>query len=299
MRNAVAYQTSILDTDRMNTYYILIVEKFGLKFLVAIISICVAGVSTGGSANILSAEEVMRKVDNRYDGDSSIAHSTLILIDKKGRERIRQIKIYSKDYDKDTKNLSLINSPPDISGTAYLYFDYEDSDKDDDSWLFLPSMQKIKRVAASDKSESFFGSDFTYSDINGLNLDWYSFRFIKQSEFVDGHDTWVIELTPKKAYKSIAEIETGYTKHVFWVRKDNFFIIKGKLFLKRQAKIKYFKATDLQKIDGVWVAKKQQMVTTKNNKKRSASVIVINSVTYNNSLADEIFNPETLHRGNR
>ena len=76
-----------------------------------------------------SAEEVMRRVDEREAGDSSVSDITLVLIDRRERQRIRNLKLYSKNYGEDTKTLSLFESPADIRGTAepmaHTRFSYE------------------------------------------------------------------------------------------------------------------------------------------------------------------------------
>lgn len=77
----------------------------------------------------LTATEVMQRYDERYDGDSSVADVTMVLIDRRDRQRVRDLRIYSKDQGADTKTLSLFETPADIRGTAYLNFDWDDAGK--------------------------------------------------------------------------------------------------------------------------------------------------------------------------
>ena len=133
------------------------------------------------SVEQLSAEQIIQRFDQRYDGDTAIAEYTMVLIDSRERQRTRNLRIYSKDYGDDKKTLTLFQTPADIRGTAYLNFDWDDTELDDDSWLYLPSIQRVKRLASSDKSDSFLGSDFTYADINGFEIEWYDYSFINES----------------------------------------------------------------------------------------------------------------------
>ena len=160
----------------------------------------------------LSPVEIMQRVDERSDGNSAVAEYTMVMIDRRERQRLRDLKIFSKDFGADTKVLSLFESPADIRGTAYLNMDWNDPTRDDDSWLYLPALQRVKRIASSDTSDSFLGSDFTYADINGFELDWYDYRFVNESEIVDGEETWVIEAVAKPEFKERAESATGYSK---------------------------------------------------------------------------------------
>ena len=159
----------------------------------------------------MTAREIMQKVDDRDDGDNKVNDMTMTLIDKKGNKRVRSIRSYNKDKGEDKQSIMFFLTPADVKDTAFLTYDYDAFDKDDDQWLFLPALRKSKRIASSDKSGSFMGSDFNYSDMTRKNLDAYDFKILKEQE-VRGAKTWIIETQPK----SKEEIEeTGYKKS--WV----------------------------------------------------------------------------------
>ncbi len=244
-----------------------------------------------------TAEDVMRLFDERYDGDSSITDITMVLIDRRDRQRIRNLKLYSKDYGADTKTLSLFESPADIRGTAYLNFDWDESLRDDDSWLYLPALQRVKRLASSDTSDSFLGSDFTYADINGVELSWYDYSFINESEIVDGEDCWVIEITPKPEFRERAEEATGYSKMQSWISKEKLIQMRGQVWELRGNRIKFFTSSDIELIDDIWTVKRLQAITTRNDRQEHASVLQINSIEYNVDVADELLTTEAMQRG--
>ncbi len=243
-----------------------------------------------------SAAEVMRMVDERYDGDSSIAEITMVLIDRRDRQRVRDLKLYSIDYGVDTKTLSLFESPADIRGTAYLNFDWKESLRDDDSWLYLPALQRVKRLASSDTSDSFLGSDFTYADINGIEVDWYDYNFINESEIVDDEECWVIEIIPKPEFKDRAEEATGYSKMQSWISKEKLIQIRGQVWELRGNRVKFFTSSEIEQIEGIWTVKRLQAITTRNNRQEHASVLQINSIDYNVSVADELLTTEAMQR---
>ena len=259
--------------------------------------VVLTGLAVTANAETLSAQEIMEKVDARDTGETSQGETTMILIDKRGRERVRQMKLYSLDQTDVERSVTYFLSPADVKGTGYLSFDWETEQKEDDSWLYLPALKQVNRIAAGDKSNSFMGSDFTYSDINGVNIDWYDYKFISESETVDGAETWLIESTPKPDFLSQVESETGYTKSHLWIRKDNFVQVQAKIWVKKGKRVKFFSARDLELIDGIWTPKKLQMITTRNGKKEHASVLEINSITYNQPLEESLFSKEALQRG--
>jgi len=264
---------------------------------VLVLSASAFATAEGEVSKALSAAQVMTLVDEREDGESAITNSTMVLIDKKNRQRIRNLEGYRKDYSDNTKSISFFQSPADIKGTSYLNHDWDEEDREDDSWLYLPALQQVKRIAAGDKSDAFLGSDFTYSDINGLELAWYDFSFINESEIVDGHDCWVIAIKPKAELHDKVVDATGYLHSETWVRKDSFVQVKGKIWVKRGKKIKYFSATDIEQIDGIWTPKKLQMITTKKGKREHATVLQINDIAYNQEMDDDLFKSETMQRG--
>ena len=253
-------------------------------------------ISSSTIAAELSALEVMQRVDDRYDGDSSIADYTMVLIDRRRQQRSRNIRIYSKDFGDDTKTLSIFETPADIRGTTYLNFDWDDAERDDDSWLYLPSLQRVKRIATSDTSDSFLGSDFTYADINGIEIDWFDYNFINQSELIDGQECWVIGIAPKPEFKEKAEDATGYSRMQSWIRKDNFVALRVQAWELRGNRIKFFASSNIELIDGIWTVGRTQVVTTRNQRREHESVLEIINIEYNVDVADALFTTEYMQR---
>jgi hypothetical protein len=250
-----------------------------------------------GQSPEYNAAEVVRMNDQLEDGESAVSDYRLVLIDRRGRQRERQLRMYSKDYGEDSRTLSLFDAPADIRGTGYLNYDWDDPDMDDDSWLYLPSLQRVKRIATSDTSDSFLGSDFTYADINGLEISWYDYSFASESEVVDGQDCWVIDIVPKPEFRDKAEDATGYSRLRTWIRKDNFVQQRSQAWELRGNRIKYFNSSEIEQIDGIWTTRRMQVITTRNDRQEHASVLQLEDVAYNIELSDDIFTTENLQRG--
>jgi hypothetical protein len=168
----------------------------------------------------------------------------MILIDKKGKQRQRRLQTFMKDKGQDTYRLMFFLHPADVKDTAFLTYDYDDPGRGDDQWLYLPALCKTKRIATSDKSGSFMGSDLNYSDMTDRELDDYDF-FLKKEMAVDGQKVWVIESIPRS--EKVMD-ETGYSKSLLFVRQDIYYIIRGVSWVHNKSYLKYMEV----KITPLW-----------------------------------------------
>jgi hypothetical protein len=244
-----------------------------------------------------TAFEIVQKMDTRDDGETLVSDILMVLINKRNQKRIRNIKNIRKDFGLDSKGIIFFLSPADVRDTAYMSYDWNDSAKEDDSWLYLPALQKVKRIASSDQSGSFMGSDFTYSDINGMEIDNWEYSIIKETDNVNGFDTWVIQGLPKSGLKAKVINETGYLKTMMWIRKDNYMTVKAKYWVKEGKKIKYFKAADIKKVDNIWTAHELTMITTVKGKVNHTSVLKFTNLVYNGDIEDSSFTTRRMERG--
>ena len=241
----------------------------------------------------ITGEEIAQKVHDRDEGDNITSQMKMILIDKNKKKRVRDLKVFTKNKGDDTLKMMFFLRPADVKDTAFLTYDYEDSNKDDDQWLYLPALQKVKRIASSDKSSSFMGSDFTYSDMTSRNVEDYSYKIMKEPT-IRGHKTWQMQVVPKS--EKIVE-ETGYTKSIVFVRQDNFVIIQALHYIKAGKKLKYMMVKDLEKIDGIWTIKEIQMITKKGKKTLHKSIFKFSNIKYNQDLDLSLFTTRSLEKG--
>lgn len=264
---------------------------------VALIVAALLAIPATAVAADLSAYEVMKKVDKRDDGKTSKSEMTMVLIDKRKNKRVRKIKAFRKDYGEDVKSISFFLSPADVRNTSFLSYEWDDPDKEDDNWLYLPALRKVKRISSGNKKDSFMGSDFSYADMNGMEISEWKYRFRKKSEMIDGKDCWVIEAVPKAEKRDKVIDETGYLKTVSWVRKDIFMTIRSILYVKKGKKIKYFIASDIQEIQGIWTAKKMTMKTTRRKHLEHMTILLFDDIVYNKGVDDTLFTTQRMERG--
>jgi hypothetical protein len=245
------------------------------------------------SADDPQARAIMEKVEARDDGDHQTSDMEMILIDKNKKQRIRKIASFSKDQGEDTLRLMFFLRPADVKDTSFLTYDYDEPDKDDDQWLYLPALRKTKRIASSDKSGSFMGSDLNYSDMTDRNLDDYDFTLKKEME-INGVQAWLIESIPrtKKVIK-----ETGYKKSLLMVRQDNYFVIRAVNWVKDGGYLKYMDVRRLEEIDGIWVATEMHITKKRGKKFVHKTILKLNNVKFNQNLDDEMFTVRRMEKG--
>ena len=243
-------------------------------------------------ADDAKARAIMEKVDARDDGKTIEQDMKMILIDKSGKKRLRDLKSYSKDFGADEHRVLFFKSPADVRNTAFLTYDYDDPNKDDDQWLYLPALKKVKRIPSADKSSSFMGSDFSYFDMTDRDLEDYDFKLLKETK-VRGKPAWVIEAIPRndKVIK-----ESGYVKSIGIVRKDNYVVVRSIQFMKN-GKRKYFDMTKLHKQNGIWVPDEMTMTTKKGKRTLHKTILRFSHIKVNKPLSDDLFTTRRLEKG--
>ena len=241
----------------------------------------------------ITADEIAKQVDERDEGDKSISTMEMVLIDRQGNNRVRKMKTYTMDKGQDTQSVIFFMSPADVRNTAFLTYDYGDSSKDDDQWLYLPALKKTKRIASSDKSSSFMGSDFTYSDMTSRDINDYTYRIAKETTVRD-NPVWVMESIPK-TQKTIDE--TGYTKSYMFVRQDNYVVVRALHILKETGKKKYLDVKKLEEIDGIWVATEIEMKTTQDKNTLHRTILKLEDVKFNQDMDDAFFSVRRIEKG--
>ena len=242
----------------------------------------------------LSGREIMEKVNARDVGDRSSGEMEMILIDKKGKKRIRKLKTFGVKKGKDTRSLMFFLSPADIRNTGFLTYDYNKSGKDDDQWLYLPALRKTKRIAAGDKSGSFMGSDLNYSDMTTPDLDLYEYTLMKETE-VKGEKVWQIKAIPKTK----DELEkSGYSKSVIFIRQDNYVMIRAVRWVHKKRRNKYIDVKKLEKIEGIWVSTEKHVTTKTGKKTLHKTILKEKNIRFNqDEVNEELFTIRRLEKG--
>jgi outer membrane lipoprotein-sorting protein len=243
-------------------------------------------------AQALSAEEIMKKNFSVSKVMDSTSESTFRLISGNGQERVRQTTGQTKliPGTNDNRRVVTFLSPSDVKGTKTLLI--ENSSKDDDIWIYLPALKKVRRLVASNKKDSFVGTDFSYGDVIGQKVEEWNHKILKE-EKLDGKDSYVIESTPKS--QDIAD-NTGYSKRVSWVDKESFVVIKGESYDLNGALLKRILAKNLEKIDQVKNKWQPMMLEAMNLQTNHKTVIEFKNFKANIGVSDDTFTTRYLEK---
>ncbi|MCG8684562.1 MAG: outer membrane lipoprotein-sorting protein [Desulfobacterales bacterium] len=269
---------------------------FPLSVGVAVLAIILIILPLSVFAQTPTALEVMEMVDERDDGDRSISDMKMLLIDRNGSRRTRSLRAFGIDRGHDRYSIMFFLSPGDVKGTGFMSYDYDQAGQDDDQWLFLPALKKVKRIASSDKSGSFMGSDFSYADLTKRRLEDYTYSFYKKRPevVVYGNKCRVIESLPKT--RDVIN-ETGYLKSILFIRQDNHVIVRAIHYLE-DSSVKYYDIKRLAHIDGIWTALEIHMTRKKGKKTVHRTILTQENVAYNReSVNVSLFTTRYLEKG--
>jgi len=228
--------------------------------------IVIVTTSTTGSAGVLaeettSAAELARAMYERDEGNYLQQQLTMTLIAKNGRTRSR-VAQYQRAIDTDSRRtLIRFTEPQRIRGSSFLTHEHGSLERADDQWLYLPALRRVRRVAASDRGDFFFGSDFTYEDVKNatkFDLADYNFKLLPVSQHPDlGEPEQPFADLPISVLEAVpvnAEIanDLGYGRVVAWVDTDRAIPLRVHYWNPEQKFLKRILITELDNLDGIW-----------------------------------------------
>jgi hypothetical protein len=238
---------------------------------------------TASTVMALSNMEIAEKSDKVTDGfESSIAQTEMILVNASNQKSIRQLEMKTLEGEDGDKTISTFLTPADVKGTKTL--GHEHLDRDDDQWLYLPALKRVKRIASRNKSGSFMGSEFSYEDIGNQNYKKYTYD--EKVEEVD--------LNGVKCYKGSRipkDKNSGYTKQISWVAQDTFLLQQVEYYDRKSELLKTATFSDYKQIDGVWRVGKIEM---KNHQNDKSTILIWKEDKVKAGLTDKEFNKRVL-----
>ncbi|MCW5830320.1 MAG: outer membrane lipoprotein-sorting protein [Deltaproteobacteria bacterium] len=264
----------------------------------AIVIAALVAAASGYRSNAVAEEsppdviEIMKKNFMAQKVKDSTQKMTMTLIDARGIKRERKVESYSKLLENqiDQARVARFLSPPDVIGTATLT--KENSGGDDDIWIYLPALKKIRRLVASNKKDSFMGSDFSYGDVITPRVEDWKHTLLR-IEKCGANDCYVVESVP---VSKDVERNAGSNKRVQWIRTDAFMSVKGEYTDLAGRPFKEFHAEDIWEVDKTlhrWMPKK---ITMKNVQTGGITEITFDDVKVNTGVKDEVFTERYLTR---
>lgn len=239
----------------------------------------------------VTGEYVARQAHDRETGRDSRATVRLTLYDRHGRPRERLLTMLSRRGQGNVGDrvLTRFTHPEDIRGTGFLVWEHPSAD--DERFLYLPSLGRVRRIAGSESQESFVGTDFTYEDIGGREFEDYTYTLL------DENASW----TPPRGTASPAyrlesrrkDASAKYPRVVSLVTRD-FVVVAADVFNRRDEREKVYAVLRLEKVEGIWTVLEAEMSNLLDHTK---TTLRIQAIDYNVGLKDSEFSRRQLEAG--
>ena len=274
--------------------------KAVLAAVVAIVGLLGPGAASGAyqepapPPRRLTAEAVARQVQDRDTGRDSRSEMRMRLFDRQGRMRERVLTLLTLRGAGKTGDRTLIRFtyPNDIRGTSFLVWEHENAD--DERFLYLPALGRVRRIAGEEKQESFVGSDLSYEDIGGRDVADYTYSFAGENASwtaLDGarHAAWLLESRAKDA-------NADYPRSVSVVLQDRFIVVHAETYNRRNERAKVFDVRRLERVDGIWTVLDLVVV---NERDKTRTELTTSSVAYGVGLTVDDFTRRELEQSAR
>jgi len=203
-----------------------------------------------------TGEEIMQHVLDGQKVESSAMEIRMTLVDPNGSESVRTIQTLVLDNDRLSGTITVFLEPASVRNTRFLTL--ENEGRADDQWIYLPSLRRVRRIAATERDSSFMGSDFSYSDMS------FSESSIEQSSH-----TWMRDETLRGRACAVVESIPGpespssYSRQVTWVDRETWLPLRVEFYRGSDATPeKVLEASDLRQVDGRWLTGTVTMTTT-------------------------------------
>jgi len=258
-----------------------------LTVLVAWPAFLAATTLTAGDDPVSQGREIFAEVAARNSGyGDQQASVTMQLRRKSGATTTRVMNIATLEVANDgARTIVSFNNPLDVKGTAVLT--YTHSAADDEQWIYLPAFKRVKQIADANKTTSFMGSEFTYEDLNSLNIQLpkFDYRFLRTEE-LDGAPCQVVERVPRYA-------RSAYKRQVVWVDRERSIVLKIEYYDTKDVLAKTLSLTKFRKYpSSQWRADEMSMVSVSGD----ATLLTWRDFKFKSGLALNDFSVSALKR---
>jgi hypothetical protein len=244
---------------------------------------------TQASGQELTGFEIMKRSDDalRSTNDSSFNRMQLSSckfgvtqgrITCAERARVKSLESVAKNYGpelKDTKSVTITLEPAAERGIGMLSFAYDDSERDNETWLYLSALGRVKRIAAGNSEEetepaSLFGSEFTTEDTDTGKLEEYTINLLGETTQT-GRDVWQIEMIPnaERARK------TRYSRMVHYIDKERFVALRSEMYDQYEREVKRLMASRVELVNDIWMARSLTMMNLVTNRLSNMAFVEI------------------------
>ena len=236
---------------------------------------------TQGAAD--DARRIVQEAQRRTDAMSQRYEGLLQVFDTKGKTSDKRWTYERLGAHGQSKSVLRFTAPAEVKGVALLVVNHQD--RASDQWMWTPAIERDRRIALQDRSTRFFGTDFSFEDLEERDVDQYDY-VLQAEENVEGATSWRIESTPRRGKSS------QYTRSLVWVRKDTYAFVRIENFVKDQL-VRRLVYSDIRNVQGIWTARTLEMTDVRRG---SRTRLTLEKLQYNLPLKDEDFTLQAIRR---
>jgi outer membrane lipoprotein-sorting protein len=239
------------------------------------------------AASAQDARQIVTESQNRSRAKSQRYEGTLEMIGPSNKASLKRWTYQRIGSSGESKAILRFTAPQELKGLALLIVNH--ADRSSDQWMWTPSIERERRIALQDRSTRFFGTDFSFEDLEERDVNQFDYRLLG-AEAIDGAPCWKIETKPKESKTS------QYSSLLMWVRKDNYVTaqIEARSDSYSAKLVRRIHYGDLEKVDNIWTARTVEVFDAGRN---SRTVLKLENVQFNIPMKDEDFTIEALRRG--
>jgi outer membrane lipoprotein-sorting protein len=230
------------------------------------------------------ARQIVAESENRSRSKSQQYEGTLEVIGASNKVSIKRWEYRRIGSYGNSKAILRFTAPAEVKGVALLIVNH--TDRASDQWMWTPAIERDRRIAAQDRSTRFFGTDFSFEDLEERDVDQFEYKLLGD-DTIDGAACWKIESKPKESKSS------QYTSSLVWVRKDNYVVAQIESYTKGKL-IRRIHYSDIQNVSGIWTPRTVEVYDAN---RKSRTVLKLEKLEYNLPMKDEDFTLEALRRG--
>jgi outer membrane lipoprotein-sorting protein len=233
-----------------------------------------------------SGLELVENVYNRPDGEDMQSRLTMTLMNSRGDTRVREILQFMKDFGDVEKKMMFFESPADVRNTSFMNWSYTAVDTDDNQWIFLPALKKVKRISSDSKGDYFMGSDFTYDDLGDRHPSSDTHTILGRED-VNDEPCYVVESVP-------IEEEYIYGRTVSWIVEDKWVVVKKDFYDEDDELLKTLTVDEYRDISGYWVVTHS---TTHHVQRDHTTIMALDDIQLDTGIAENKFTERMMTRG--